>query len=208
MRWQKGAVENTNRRTRRFLPQSTDPPSITPAPLADVTTRMTDAPRKRLGFQTPVEAFRAAVSEGERTMRRAASSLSHLGQNPRGRRSSRRRRDRPETANGDAVCKRRVHRPEAPSLAPRSPLWLRSSRAARLGFRPAFDGGQRGQVRETHAGGGSHRRHGGIKARERSCTIHAPARASPPRTPSVRASAPRCTRCVRCPPRSGVRVTL
>lgn len=63
--WQKGSVENTNRRIRRFLPRSTDPLAITPALLADVTTRMNDTPRKCLGYRTPAEAFRQAVSEGE-----------------------------------------------------------------------------------------------------------------------------------------------
>lgn len=63
--WQKGAVENTNRRIRRFLPRSTDPLSITPALLADVTKRMNDTPRKCLDYRTPAEAFRAAVSKGE-----------------------------------------------------------------------------------------------------------------------------------------------
>jgi IS30 family transposase len=58
--WQKGSVENTNGRLRRFLPGELDLASITPAHLHQIERRMNDTPRKCLGFRTPQEAFAAA----------------------------------------------------------------------------------------------------------------------------------------------------
>jgi transposase, IS30 family len=59
--WQKGSVENTNGRLRRFLPGELDLSTLTPAHLHEVERQMNDTPRKCLGFRTPHEAFAAAL---------------------------------------------------------------------------------------------------------------------------------------------------
>lgn len=56
--WQKGAVENNNRRLRRFLPDNTNPFAITTRSLKFITTQVNQKPRKCLGFRTPEEEFR------------------------------------------------------------------------------------------------------------------------------------------------------
>jgi IS30 family transposase len=53
--WQKGTVENTNGRLRRFLPLDTDPTRLTPEMLGQVCSRINNTPRKCLGFRTPHE---------------------------------------------------------------------------------------------------------------------------------------------------------
>jgi IS30 family transposase len=55
--WQKGSVENTNGRLRRFLPGELDLATLTPARLQEIERQMNDTPRKCLGFKTPQEAF-------------------------------------------------------------------------------------------------------------------------------------------------------
>jgi transposase, IS30 family len=59
--WQKGSVENTNGRLRRFLPGELDLSTLTPARLHEIERQMNDTPRKCLGFRTPQEAFAAAL---------------------------------------------------------------------------------------------------------------------------------------------------
>jgi transposase, IS30 family len=59
--WQKGTVENTNGRLRRYLPGELDLANITPVHLSEIETRMNSTPRKCLGFKTPLEAFAAAA---------------------------------------------------------------------------------------------------------------------------------------------------
>ena len=59
--WQKGSVENTNGRLRRFLPGELDLATLTPARLHEIERQMNDTPRKCLGFRTPQEAFAAAL---------------------------------------------------------------------------------------------------------------------------------------------------
>jgi IS30 family transposase len=60
--WQKGSVENTNGRLRRFLPGELNRSTLTPARLQEIERQMNDTPRKCLGFRTPHEAFAAAAS--------------------------------------------------------------------------------------------------------------------------------------------------
>ena len=55
--WQKGGVENSIGRVRRFLPRKTDPETLTRYALAKLTKRINNTPRKCLGFRTPNEAF-------------------------------------------------------------------------------------------------------------------------------------------------------
>lgn len=59
--WQKGTVENTNGRLRRFLPLDADISARTSADLRDLAARMNATPRKCLGFMTPAEAFAASL---------------------------------------------------------------------------------------------------------------------------------------------------
>jgi transposase, IS30 family len=63
--WQKGAVENTNRRLRAFLPDSTNPFEITAKTLRLITLQINRTPRKCLGFRTPEEEFRRHLLEIE-----------------------------------------------------------------------------------------------------------------------------------------------
>jgi len=55
--WQKGGVENTNGRIRRYIPRGTDPDSFSDEDLQALANRLNATPRKCLGFQTPAEAF-------------------------------------------------------------------------------------------------------------------------------------------------------
>jgi transposase, IS30 family len=59
--WQKGGIENTNSRLRRYLPGELDLALVTPIHLQEIETRMNTTPRKCLGFKTPLEAFAAAA---------------------------------------------------------------------------------------------------------------------------------------------------
>jgi IS30 family transposase len=55
--WQKGSIENTNGRLRRYIPRGTDPDSFSDADLQDLAHRLNTTPRKCLGFKTPAEAL-------------------------------------------------------------------------------------------------------------------------------------------------------
>ncbi len=55
--WQKGTVENTNNRLRRYLPRSTDPTALTNRNLRSICHRLNSTPRKCLGYRTPAEVF-------------------------------------------------------------------------------------------------------------------------------------------------------
>ncbi|MGF6177365.1 hypothetical protein [Ensifer sp. 4252] len=56
--WQKGAVENTNKRIGRFL-------AVIPQHALNRLARdLNNQPRKCLGFQTPAEVFMANLQEG------------------------------------------------------------------------------------------------------------------------------------------------
>ena len=62
--WQKGTVENTNNRLRRYLPRKSDPTAFTNRYLRSICARLNATPRKCLGYQTPAEVFRAKLMEG------------------------------------------------------------------------------------------------------------------------------------------------
>lgn len=55
--WQKGTVENTNKRIRRFLPKHFDPSTLTPHSLALIARKLNNTPRKCLDYATPAEVF-------------------------------------------------------------------------------------------------------------------------------------------------------
>lgn len=55
--WQKGSVENTNGRIRRFIPRGTDPDSFSNDDLQTLAKCLNNTPRKCLGYKTPAELF-------------------------------------------------------------------------------------------------------------------------------------------------------
>ncbi len=55
--WQKGGVENTIGRLRRFLPRKTDPADLVAADFVRLNEQHNNTPRKCLGFLTPEEVF-------------------------------------------------------------------------------------------------------------------------------------------------------
>lgn len=59
--WQKGTVENTNRRARRWLSREVDPLAVSDTELRRVCDHLNATPRKCLGFRTPAEVFRQKV---------------------------------------------------------------------------------------------------------------------------------------------------
>lgn len=59
--WQKGTVENTNRRVRRHLPRSVSLLSLPAGAVNAVCERLNATPRKCLGYRTPAEVFREHV---------------------------------------------------------------------------------------------------------------------------------------------------
>ena len=56
--WQKGTVENTNARIRRFLPRKTTLKNITLDELKQIQHILNNTPRKCLNYKTPNEAFK------------------------------------------------------------------------------------------------------------------------------------------------------
>ena len=56
--WQKGTVENTNRRARRWLPRKRDIILMTDKDIKAISDQLKNTPRKCLGWTTPAEVFR------------------------------------------------------------------------------------------------------------------------------------------------------
>ncbi|TDQ60451.1 IS30 family transposase [Maritalea mobilis] len=61
--WQKGTVENTNRRIRRWLPRQINLKAITDHELKIICDRLNQTPRKCLGWKTPAEVFKEKILE-------------------------------------------------------------------------------------------------------------------------------------------------
>jgi transposase, IS30 family len=61
--WQKGSVENMNKRVRRYLPRDTDLLSLPPRTMMSICERLNGTPRKCLGYKTPTEVFRHQLIE-------------------------------------------------------------------------------------------------------------------------------------------------
>ncbi|MBP2551894.1 IS30 family transposase [Neorhizobium galegae] len=55
--WQKGTVENTNKRVRRYLPPETIVLDVSNQEIRSLCDKLNGTPRKCLGFQTPKEIF-------------------------------------------------------------------------------------------------------------------------------------------------------
>lgn len=56
--WQKGSVENLNKRARRYLPRDAPVAALSNRDMRAICDRLNDTPRKCLGWKTPTEAFR------------------------------------------------------------------------------------------------------------------------------------------------------
>lgn len=61
--WQKGTVENTNRRARRWLPRKRDIRSMSDQDIKEISDRLNNTPRKCLDWKTPAEVFREKMME-------------------------------------------------------------------------------------------------------------------------------------------------
>jgi IS30 family transposase len=59
--WQKGTVENLNKRARRYLPRETVLAEISDRSMRAICAQLNNTPCKCLGWQTPTEAFRAEI---------------------------------------------------------------------------------------------------------------------------------------------------
>ena len=60
--WEKGTVENTFQRLRRFIPKHSKPSDYTEKQISDIIYLMNNTPRKKLNYQTPFEAFQKELS--------------------------------------------------------------------------------------------------------------------------------------------------
>jgi IS30 family transposase len=67
--YQKGTVENTNNRLRKYLPRSTEPTALTNQYLRSICQRLNSTPRKCLGYRTPAEVFESKLMEIQNRLR-------------------------------------------------------------------------------------------------------------------------------------------
>lgn len=56
--WQKGSVENLNKRARRYLPRDAPVAALSNRDMKSICDRLNGTPRKCLGWRNPTEAFR------------------------------------------------------------------------------------------------------------------------------------------------------
>ena len=56
--WQKGSVENLNKRARRYMPRDAPLAALSNREMKSICDRLNGTPRKCLGWRTPTEAFR------------------------------------------------------------------------------------------------------------------------------------------------------
>jgi IS30 family transposase len=61
--YQKGSVENSNGRLRRYLPLETNLQAVDDAALSGIALRMNCTPRRCLGYRTPLEAFQQELAQ-------------------------------------------------------------------------------------------------------------------------------------------------
>jgi IS30 family transposase len=61
--WQKGSVENLNKRARRYLPRDTQMAALSNRYMKAICDRLNGTPRKCLGWRTPTEAFRDELTK-------------------------------------------------------------------------------------------------------------------------------------------------
>lgn len=60
--WERGTNENTNGLVRRYFPKGTDFTKVSGEEIAQVEYALNTRPRKRLGYQTPLEVFNRGVA--------------------------------------------------------------------------------------------------------------------------------------------------
>lgn len=78
--WQKGAVENADKRLARWICRGTDPNTLSQEELRQLCAGLNATPRKCLGFRTPAAVFRANVlGRGHRREKLLRNPKSHLG---------------------------------------------------------------------------------------------------------------------------------
>ncbi|TCQ70993.1 hypothetical protein EDF68_13010 [Ochrobactrum sp. BH3] len=61
--WQKGALENINKRIRRYLPSNTELTRVNQAQLTALAHSLNATPCKCLGFKTPAEVLASLLQE-------------------------------------------------------------------------------------------------------------------------------------------------
>jgi IS30 family transposase len=66
--WEKGTVENTNGRIRRFLPKGRSIDAVTDEEIRQVEHFLNHTPRKRLDYLTPFEVLALAVRKDAQTI--------------------------------------------------------------------------------------------------------------------------------------------
>jgi len=59
--WEKGTVENTNGRIRRYIPKGTSIDDLSDEAIAAVEYHLNNTPRKCLKFQTPAEVMQKVL---------------------------------------------------------------------------------------------------------------------------------------------------
>ena len=59
--WQKGSVENLNKRARRYLPRDTQLAALSNRNIKAICERLNGTPRKCTGWKTPAEVFREEI---------------------------------------------------------------------------------------------------------------------------------------------------
>ena len=62
--WQKGSNENHNGILRRYIPKKTDLTKVTQYELDTILEEINNRPRKCLGYETPIEAFKKELKSG------------------------------------------------------------------------------------------------------------------------------------------------
>lgn len=78
--WQKGTVENANKRLRRWLCRDTDPNSLSQDDLRALCAALNATPRKCLSLRTPAEVFKANIlGRGYRRTKLSRQPKSYLG---------------------------------------------------------------------------------------------------------------------------------
>ena len=60
--WQRGTNENTNLLLRQYFPRGTDLSPVAQAQLDQVSLRLSQRPRRTLGFETPASKLQASVA--------------------------------------------------------------------------------------------------------------------------------------------------
>ncbi|MFS2324847.1 hypothetical protein U2P60_05410 [Brucella sp. H1_1004] len=61
--WQKDAIENINKRIRRYLPSNTDLTQVSQTQLTALAHNLNATRRKCFGFKTPAEVFATLLQE-------------------------------------------------------------------------------------------------------------------------------------------------